>query len=363
MKALRNISTLVLLLIGFNAFAQEYALQFVETANSKAIDGSYDVKVQIMATESSFDLGLANLTFDYNTAGFYSQHSPDDGTKAVTLVQAHNFNSGGYSAMDVTEPQYGIVSVNVNYNFESSGNGDAVSLNTWTDVATLRFTIKDNTTSTNLVWRDDQAAGGINPVVVYNDAAPAVQIGRASTSGLNNPLPVTLLSFDAEKIGKDITLSWGTQVELNNDYFEVQRSTNQLDWQSLGRVTGAGTTIEEQYYSLTDYDVAQQVQGASVAFYRLLQVDYNGDFDYSQVETVQLDPVEEINLKVYPNPAQTTVSIASSVRGILYLYNAMGTLVKTTQNYQIDVSDLPQGMYTLQLSAQGQVQSTTLLVQ
>jgi len=362
MRLITYITSLLFILTAPAVLAQSYALQFVEVANAKAVDGFYDVKIQITAASSAFDLGLANLTFTYNTNGFYSQHSPDDGTKAASLLTAHNFNSGGYSAMDLTEPQRGVISVNVNYNFETSGNGDNVALGTWTDVATVRFVIRSTSESTGLTWQNDQALGGLNPVVVYNDAAPATQITRSSISGLNNPLPVELIYFTSEKNDDKVLLKWGTQVEINNDYFEIQRSTNNLDWYALGQVAGFGTTIAEQHYSYTDYELPTDATNTSAYFYRLKQVDFDGSHSFSDVETVYLDNIRDQKLSIYPNPASSFTTVGNAVSGTVSLYNHMGRLVKTSQNNQVDVSELAPGMYTVQLTSHGQVQTSTLQV-
>lgn len=362
MRRFTYIITLFFVLATPAVFGQSYALQFVEVANAKAVDGFYDVKIQITAASSAFDLGLANLTFTYNTDGFYSQHSPDDGSKAASLHTAHNFNSGGYSSMDLTEPQRGVISVNVNYNFESAGNGDNVALGTWIDVATVRFVIRSTSESTGLTWQDDQALGGLNPVVVYNDAAPATQITRSSTSGLNNPLPVELIYFTAEKLDNEVLLSWGTQVELNNDYFEIQRSTNNLDWYAITQVSGFGTTIAEQHYSYTDYELPTDATNTNAYFYRLKQVDFDGAHSFSDIETIYLNNNSNQKLSIYPNPATSFTTVGTNAAGTVNLYNNMGIMVKTSQDSRIDVSELTPGVYTVQLTALGQVQTSTLLV-
>ncbi|MFZ2897709.1 MAG: FG-GAP repeat protein, partial [Saprospiraceae bacterium] len=65
-------------------------------------------------------------------------------------------------------------------------------------------------------------------------------------------LPVTWLNFRASLEGNDVHLTWSTASESNNEGFDVQRSENGRDWQTIAFVPGAGTTSEVQTYSYTD---------------------------------------------------------------------------------------------------------------
>ncbi|MGB0430127.1 MAG: hypothetical protein ACPGLV_06600, partial [Bacteroidia bacterium] len=90
----RIILSIIALVFTATVFAQSYDLQFLVVASDGVNDGFHDVKVQMKASNGTFDLGIANLTFSYNTDGLYSQHAPDDGTKAAIIETAHGFNSG-----------------------------------------------------------------------------------------------------------------------------------------------------------------------------------------------------------------------------------------------------------------------------
>lgn len=357
---------IILLLLIFSTaaagYAQSYDLQFVEVNNAGTVGGFYDVQIRMKATSSSFNLGLANLTFAYNTDGLFSEHSPDDGVNAPVLLAAHNFNTGFYNPMDITEPQRGIVSVNVNYDFENADNGDLIS-NSWVDVATVRFTIRNVTESSGLIWNNDQSTGGINPVVVYNDDAPSTPISQGTVSGMSNPLPVDLFYFMAAKNEGGVRLEWGTQSELNNDYFEIQRSEDNIIWESLGRVAGNGTTISENHYEFKDENPNGE---AGVLFYRLKQVDFNGEFELSPVRPVYFDEVESKGgISIYPNPASTQVTISTDASGgsaVVYLFNSQGKLVKTASEGSINVSDLEHGTYVVKSIDNKHQQSQSVLL-
>lgn len=120
-----------------------------------------------------------------------------------------------------------------------------------------------------------------------------------------SPLPVTLLTFSGEMNDEgNIDLNWETADELNNDFFQVQRSSTGLgDWEPLGYVTGNGNSDQIIRYTFTDDNVSKD---EGFLYYRLKQVDFNGVFEYSPVISVAIDSelFEARNSwKVYPNPS------------------------------------------------------------
>jgi lysophospholipase L1-like esterase len=109
------------------------------------------------------------------------------------------------------------------------------------------------------------------------------------------PQPVELTSFKAAATSfGPIQLTWRTASEKDNAYFEIQRSTNQTDYEPLGQVKGAGTTQIAQAYSFDD----STATGGSL-YYRLLQVDFDGSSSYSKVVYVERELKGE-KLQVYP---------------------------------------------------------------
>jgi hypothetical protein len=99
-------------------------------------------------------------------------------------------------------------------------------------------------------------------------------------------LPVTLTSFKATAGAAGISLSWRTATELNNDRFEIERSTNGLDWQVVGMVKGQGTSHNPHQYSFVDAGGVPDL--TPILYYRLKQWDSNGLSAYSSVQAVQV---------------------------------------------------------------------------
>lgn len=113
-----------------------------------------------------------------------------------------------------------------------------------------------------------------------------------------NTLPIQLVFFEATRNSKDrrTDLSWRTKSETDNDFFTVQRSSNTQSWTTVCVKKGAGNSSGTLNYSAQDYEPFQ-----GVIYYRLKQTDFNGDFAYSPIVSVQNNINSELN--VYPNPA------------------------------------------------------------
>ncbi len=80
---------------------------------------------------------------------------------------------------------------------------------------------------------------------------------------------------------KDVVdLFWITESENNNDYFDVERSIDGIDFKKIGTVKGAGNTDHQTQYFTMDEDPF-----TGVNYYRLKQVDFNGEFEYSESKT------------------------------------------------------------------------------
>lgn len=112
-----------------------------------------------------------------------------------------------------------------------------------------------------------------------------------------NALPVTLVRFEGKLNGSVAMLNWTTASELNNDYFEVQRSTDGFEFVALGKVAGKGTTNSTSDYFYEDENL---VKGNN--YYRLKQVDYDGKSSYSNVVVINYDGATPLGISLYPNP-------------------------------------------------------------
>ncbi|MDG1332123.1 MAG: T9SS type A sorting domain-containing protein [Crocinitomicaceae bacterium] len=180
----------------------------------------------------------------------------------------------------------------------------------------------------------------------YGNLKTPIRIGVETTT-----LPIELTYFHVEEdFGNGAKVSWETASERENDYFQVERSSDLNNWKVIEQVTGAGTTTETQYYEIND---AKPLNGTS--YYRLKQVDFNGDFIYSETKTLQMEFGEYAKVDVFPNPASKFIRVigGSEELKIVEVYDLMGRSLNQSVDIQmsgnsertIDISNLPNGAY------------------
>jgi hypothetical protein len=234
------------------------------------------------------------------------------------------------------------------------------------------------------LWRADQASGPWAPqgvpasVAVSGDersfTATMTQLGVLTVSNTSQPLPVTLVSFTAQRLGADGLLKWATASELNNAYFVLESSTDGTTFQRLGQVAGAGTSSQAHSYQFIDQNLARYATGQ--VYYRLRQVDTDGTATYSPVRTVQVPAIEGLVVAAYPNPSTSIQEVTLSLRtdhagpAELLLTDVLGrpvgqqqlALPAGTSTVPLpESSQLAPGVYLLRLR-QGQQQQTLKLV-
>lgn len=168
--------------------------------------------------------------------------------------------------------------------------------------------------------------------------------------------PVELIHFSAIARDKSAILSWATASEQNNKGFEIERSIDGRNWVNIGFIAGKETTSIQQHYQFTDVEPAS---GAN--YYRLKQVDFNGQFDYTSIVLVQFVK-ENISASIFPNPVkeQLTLSISSSQVSTaqVSIFDHTGRRVssfnidteKGANTKIIDTALLPEGIYFLQIN-------------
>ncbi|HTY10320.1 MAG TPA: GLUG motif-containing protein [Bacteroidota bacterium] len=182
-------------------------------------------------------------------------------------------------------------------------------------------------------------------------------------------LPVELTAFAGTSTGADAVLSWKTATEVQNAGFEIERMTDKQptaanSWKRVGFVGGAGTSNAPHNYSFTD-----NVGSSGSYSYRLMQIDRNGAFTYSQTVTVNVAAGPRIFSlgQNYPNPFNPSTTIQFTVpedgRASLKIYDAIGQEVATLFNSgakageyhqaTFDASRLASGIYFARLEFGG----------
>ena len=178
----------------------------------------------------------------------------------------------------------------------------------------------------------------------------------------STPLPVTLTSLTAAREAKVAQVRWQTASEQKALRFEVERSSNAVDYQRVGSVAAVGTSTSIQNYSFPD-----PTAGAGAYYYRLKQIDVEGDFVYSPAVALAAQPTASGTLlsSVYPNPFATELNLellaipTGSVA--LTMVDTQGRRVWATtakassRQLRVEVaSSLARGTYLLTVQANGQ---------
>lgn len=177
----------------------------------------------------------------------------------------------------------------------------------------------------------------------------------------SSALPVKYLSITAhfDKLAKAGVINWITASEQDNAYFIVQSSRDGSTWSDIGHVEGNGTTQSRQEYSYEDKTIT-----AGLTYYRLMQVDTDGDREASKI--VQVLWKEELGVSLLQNPVQNVLVLtvdADAVLPVRYeLVSGSGAVVingvSQTSTINQEVSSLPAGTYHLLLKDAREVETT-----
>jgi hypothetical protein len=179
------------------------------------------------------------------------------------------------------------------------------------------------------------------------DDEPAISSATAPACA---SLPVELTYFRGQSLSETIALNWQTATEENNEGFEIQRSKDGRNWENIGFIAGNGTTFEIQNYEFID-----DAPMTSVNYYRLKQMDYDGGFEFSKIVTIAMEQWKNEAMKIFPNPVQNELNVVNG-QGQAIIYNMLGQPVRefviNNEQSTINISDLPNGQYILQISQQ-----------
>lgn len=208
--------------------------------------------------------------------------------------------------------------------------------------------------------------------------ADVTSFGEFMLGSNTQPLPVELSSFTANVNKMDVSLRWTTASELNCASYEIERKNiNANDWNKISVLKGNGTTSTTSLYSFEDKNLATAKYN-----YRLKQIDYNGAFNYYNLDQEVIVGIpEKFSLSQnYPNPfnpaTKINFEIPENVNGELsnvklLVYDITGRLVSELVNKQLSAGyytadfngiNLSSGIYfyTLSVQSAGSTQNSHL---
>jgi hypothetical protein len=165
-------------------------------------------------------------------------------------------------------------------------------------------------------------------------------------------LPVTWKSFTAKSNAKArVLLEWATGSEVNASHFEIERSTNGTSFGIVKSIPAAGNSK-----NVTTYSYEDEYLLPATYYFRLKQVDQDGQFEYTRILPVRIDGTE--TLRAFPNPVVDVVTIESQLAlGQINIINSAGKSMFKTATYKnnakINMQQLPSGIYTIMVGGKG----------
>jgi len=185
------------------------------------------------------------------------------------------------------------------WNLNKSGAGGAtITFNaSAAEIGTISGLVAQKWNETTQGWE--------NPLPGQSATATSVTVPSVSNFGVwvlsatASPLPVELLSFTAEESADEVLLNWITASEIQSQYFMVEKTSDFVHFSEVTKVAAAGNSNEILHYSATDNN---PFSGES--YYRLRQVDFDGQEHFSQFEAVTFGEFAQLSAVVYPVPAR-----------------------------------------------------------
>ena len=298
-----------------------------------------------------------------NFSGVYA-----DGVSTFTNVKAFGSRSAQQiNVMIMNQDAVNNHSYTVRLNTAAIGGTMALKININASVA-VSYTDNIDSQSTQVLTFD--VYGNLLKKQVYGLSTHAQSNLRPSLILMAGALPVSLSEFAASREGSGVVLRWTTQSERNNAGFIVQKSVDGYQFNDINFIEGVGTSSSERRYETTD-----DAPGEGTVYYRLAQVDFSGEQEYSQIVAVQAGVTQLADITVYPNPSydgQFTVTLSSLADRAfeLVITDMYGRKVHSAVtgtdddgNARIPVnSQLSPGIYLIHIHSEHQLQTEKIII-
>lgn len=151
----------------------------------------------------------------------------------------------------------------------------------------------------------------LKPLSTTNDANANTAIATTVNNNLSNikltlgssakPLPVSLIDFTINCVGEGVLLEWQTASEVNNAYFNIEKSEDGIHYEEIDEIEGHGNSNE-----LLSYQSIDRLVTAEKTYYRLKQTDFDGTFKYigTKVLNCSIKEIKSSTINLHPNPVK-----------------------------------------------------------
>ncbi len=238
---------------------------------------------------------------------------------------------------------------------------DAATATDWEVILGTNYSDTDSDLSdpSTVTLNDILAASGFNGESCMDDNVDWSTVGLvADIYRAQETLPIELLSFNGENKGITNHLFWTTATEENNRGFEIERSLDGITFETIGFIEGKGTTSQKSNYLFIDESLKNGVH-----YYRLKQLDFNGEFERSKIIQILVNENSFAIGFPYPNPNKNQLIqidyFSDEVLDIeIQFLDVTGksvlekriTIQKGNHSLDVDCTSLKKGIYIIQLN-------------
>lgn len=372
---------ILFIVFGSLVFGQVTVDLTIENQQAVGSDFFFDLYLTRTGTNDLY-LGTADFVLTFDSAAFTSPTLVRESSSFWNLTSTSGNPVGAtYRLATSTAPITGnelIINLNqVNFGDQSEFDDFVARINNTPNtnrVGRYRVTgISNPTASMNLQWKTS-GTGVTTQVFTLDPVDPwdSHPVNINAIDPTNAPLPVELSSFTVNYSDSGVMLNWKTETELNNYGFNIEKRINEGEWNSIGFISGSGTSNSPKEYSYSDKNL---FVGGSKFQYRLKQIDNDGSFEYSDAVEVEVIPTRFELSQNYPNPFNpiTTIrfSLPKETRLKINLYNLLGEIIKTITegiyqagyyNISFNASNLPSGTYVYRIESDNFIESKKMML-
>lgn len=176
-------------------------------------------------------------------------------------------------------------------------------------------------------------------------------------------LPVSFSTFTGKQEDSVIKLEWVTHQEINNYGFEIEKRSDASNFVKIGSITGNGNSNKINTYEFVDRNPE-----ISENLYRLKQVDFNGQYEYSKIIKVEFESTRDfVDISVIDFGSELILRTTKEIES-LKIYNIHGQLLVSESNnfisgkYYIDINNLNPGNYfVITIDSNGKLDSNKFI--
>ena len=323
-------------------------------AGSSGTNGSNNM-IQGNSTFNNSGLGI-----DLNDDGATANDTDDADVGANNLQNCPDVASAQPNGSDI-DVTFSVSSITANSTYPLTidfykADSDSEEGQTW--IGSVSYTSGEATTSVTKSFTPAVATG--SGEVLVATATDALGNTSEFSPPVSNLLPVELFHFTVQVDDDKAVLRWTTASETNNAGFEVEQKSGH-DWERIGFVAGAGHSTTD-----LDYSFKTNALAAGQYFFRLRQMDYDGQAVYSNIISTKMAGTNTL-ISFFPNPVadQAILKIVAEKEGAMnvLITNTNGQLVKQytleksdgENQWKVQLGDLRAGQYFLQVEDGGEV--------